>query len=163
MLVAAQRAGSEIGVVAVARSHDLLRWEQQEPLDIPPWFAWLEVPEVHLIAGVWYLLFVTRERWISAAGREALQAQGVTPRDGAYYLRADHWRGPYRQIEGLFPADPGRYTTRLVTTPSGARWLWSHTERDQAGRPTFELAPPVACRVAADGRLVAQPVDLREP
>jgi beta-fructofuranosidase len=157
MLLAAQRPGSEVGVVGVARSDDLLHWEQQEPLDIPPWFAWLEVPELHLIDGAWYLLFVTRENWITDAGREALQAQGVTPGDGALYLRAEHWRGPYRRVERLFPADSERYTTRLITAPSGEHWLWSHIERDHRGRPLFALAPPVTCRVLPDGRLMGQP------
>lgn len=160
MLLAAQRhAPDGQGVVGVARSDDLLHWEQQEPLDIPPWFTWLEVPELHRIGGVWYLLFVTREAWITDAGREALRAQGVAPRDGAFYLRAGHWRGPYRVVERLFPAASGRYTTRLVTTPVGDRWLLSHVERDPDGRPVFELAPPLAGVVLPDGRLVGQPYD----
>jgi fructan beta-fructosidase len=157
MLLAAQRPGTGVGTVGVARSADLMRWEQQEPLDIPPWFAWLEVPELHRIDGLWYLLFATREAWITDAGREALRAQGVSPQDGAFYLRADNWRGPYRRLERLFPPDSARYTTRLVITPAGERWLWSHVERDPAGRPLFELAAPLAGVVVPDGRIVGQP------
>lgn len=154
MLMAAQRPGAVEGVVGVARSDDLLHWEQQDPLDIPPWFTWLEVPELHHIGGAWYLLFATRAAWITDAGRDALQAQGVASGDGAFYLRADRWRGPYRQVERFFPADSGRYTTRLVTTPAGERWLWSHVERDLTGHPLFKLAPPLICRLLPDGRLV---------
>lgn len=156
MLLAAQRPGPgtpEHGVVGVARSDDLVHWELEDPLDIPPWFAWLEVPELHRIQDAWYLLFATREHWITADGRAALQAQGVPARDGAFYLRADHWRGPYRLVDRLFPAESGRYTTRLVAAPNGERWLWSHIEHDAAGRPRFELAPPLVGTILPDGRL----------
>jgi len=160
MLLAAQSLNASAntsGVVGVARSADLLYWEQEDPLDIPPWFEWLEVPELHRIDGVWYLLFVTRERWISAAGRAHFQATGITVEDGVFYLRAQNWRGPYREVDRLFPPHSGRYTTRLVTTPGGEKWLWSHLELDGAGRPQFELAAPLACTVAPDGRLLGRP------
>jgi hypothetical protein len=153
MLLAAQ--SPEVGgVVGVARSSDLSRWEQEDPLDIPPWFEWLEVPELHHIGDSWYLLFATRERWITAAGRIHFQANGIPVEDGAFSLRAASRRGPYREVQRLFPPHSARYTTRLVTTPLGERWLWSHVELDEAGRPLFQLAAPLACSVAADGRLL---------
>ncbi|MGH2388180.1 MAG: hypothetical protein ACRDIE_08235 [Chloroflexota bacterium] len=158
MLIAAQSSANAIGVVGIARSTDLSEWEQEDPLDIPPWFEWLEVPELHQIDGVWYLLFVTRQRWLSAAGRAHFRAKGIAMEDGAFYLRARNWRGPYREIDRLFPPDSGRYTTRLITAPGGERWLWSHVELDGAGRPLFELAAPLACSVTMDGRLLGRSI-----
>jgi beta-fructofuranosidase len=155
MLLAAQSPKAD-GLVGVARSTDLSEWEQEDPLDIPPWFEWLEVPEPHHINDSWYLLFVTRKRWISAAGRAHFQAHGIPAEDGAFYLRAESWRGPYREVHRLFPPGDPRYTTRLVTTPNGERWLWSHVELDEAGRPLFELAAPLACAVS-DGLLLGRP------
>lgn len=157
MLLAAQRphgGAGEAGVVGVARSRDLLRWDQHPPLDTPLGFIWLEVPEVHRIDGLWYLLFATQSRWIEAAGRERLRAQGVAVGTGAYCLVADNWHGPYRRIQRLFPVDAPHYTTRLVTTPRGEHWLWSHGEWVDDGERRFALLPPVACAVSEDGDLV---------
>ena len=94
MVLAAQRdkEGGAVGTVAVAHSSDLRRWRQDAPLQVPDWFEWMEVPEVHCIDGTWYLLFVTRRKWVTARGVAALRAQGLDSRDGAYYLMASSWR-----------------------------------------------------------------------
>jgi hypothetical protein len=160
MLLAAQTpgsAGNASGLVAVAHSTDLLHWTQEEPLDVPSWFTWLEVPEMHRIGETWYLLFATRERWTTPEGRRAFAEQGIPPHDGAFTLRAERWRGPYRQIAPVFPATERHYTTRLVALPGGGSWLWSHVERGPAGEPLFELAVPQAATVLPDGRLAGTP------
>lgn len=160
MLLAAQRpqGGAEegAGVVGVARSRDLLTWDQHHPLDTPSGFAWLEVPELHHIAGRWYLLYVTQAHWIDETARGRLRAQGIAAGTGAYYAAADAWRGPYRRIERLFPAHSPRYTTRIVTTPRGERWLWSHADWVDNGERRMELLPPLVCTVSRDGALVAR-------
>ncbi len=157
MLLAAQRphdAASGRGVAGVAYSRDLLTWTQQPPLDVPPGFDWLEVPEMHRLDGRWYLLFATQSEWIDAAGQDQLRAQGVSAGTGAYYLVADEWRGPYRRIGRLFPPDSPRYVTRFMTTPWGDRWLWSHGEWVENGERRFELLPPVACAVSGNAILL---------
>ncbi len=157
MLLAAQRphdAASGRGVVGVAYSRDLLTWEQQPPLDVPPGFDWLEVPEMHRLDGRCYLLFATQSEWIDAAGQDQLRAQGVSAGTAAYYLVADDWRGPYRRIGRLFPPDSPRYVTRFMTTPWGDRWLWSHGEWVENGERRFELLPPVACAVSGNAILL---------
>ncbi len=157
MLLAAQRphnGAREAGVVGVACSRDLLAWEQQPPLDTPSGFTWLEAPEAHHIDGRWYLLFATQSQWIDAAGRAWLRAQGVPATTGAYCLVADDWHGPYRHIQRLFPMDAPQYITRLVTTPWGERWLWSHGEWVEDGERRFELLPPVACAVSGNAILL---------
>lgn len=154
LLVAAQRSGPDgepVGVVAVARSPDLVRWEQEAPLTLPPWFAWWEVPELQEVRGTWYLVFATRGRWITAAGREAFRALGLRPADGAYCLSAPSWRGPYGSLTHLAGAG---YTTRLLARSPTEHWLWSHVEQDDAGRTVFGLAPPRRIGVGPDGGLV---------
>ena len=97
-----------MGTVAVAHSSDLRRWQQDEPLRVPDWFEWLEVPEVHYIDGTWYLLFVTRRRWVTARGTAALRAQGLDAQDGAYYMMASSWRAASETIRSLSEQLPRR-------------------------------------------------------
>lgn len=156
VLVAAQSAHNgppPVGVVGVAHSTDLVHWRQDSPLEVPPWFEWLEVPELHHLGGLWYLIFATRQRWITTAGRDALRARGIRLRDGAYYLTSRSLQGPY-DAPGVLSEEPGSgYTTRLLPGSATEHRLWSHVEHDRNGRVVFALAPPRPC-TAADGRLL---------
>lgn len=157
VVVAAQHAtdtGPPVGAVAVAHSPDLRRWRQDTPLLVPAWFTWLEVPELHHLDGLWYLVFATREQWITPAGRDALGAHGLRARDGAYYLISPTWRGPYDSIGSLSGGAGSEYTTRLLETAASERWLWSHVEHDSTGTPVFGLQPPRSCTVATGGQLL---------
>jgi len=156
MVLAAQRdkEGGAVGTVALAHSSDLRRWRQDAPLQVPDWFEWMEVPEVHCIDGTWYLLFVTRRKWVTARGVAALRAQGLDSRDGAYYLMASSWRGPYDTIRFLSEQLPDAYTTRLLRRSATEYWLWPHVEKDRDGRVIFGLRPPAPCTVAAGGGLL---------
>ena len=144
MVLAAQHPSSSkaaVGAVAAAHSDDLRTWVQDSSLQIPPWFQWLEVPEIHELEGTWHLLFATRRRWITAEGALALRARGLPAADGAYCLTAPAWRGPYESIASL-GVWPGRYTTRLFCATPTDRWLWSHVEHDSTGKALFGLQPP---------------------
>ncbi len=151
VVIAAQYAthtGPPIGTVAVAHSPDLHHWRQDTPLLIPAWFTWLEVPELHHLDGLSYLVFATREQWITPAGRDALRAHGLPARDGAYYLMSATWRGPYESIGSLSEGPESGYTTRLLETAASEQWLWSHVEYDRTGTPVFGLQAPRSCTVA---------------
>jgi len=156
MVVAAQQnhGSGAIGTVAVAHSANLRRWLQDKPLQVPDWFEWMEVPEIHCINGIWYLLFVTRQKWITARGAEALRARGLATLDGAYYMTAPSWFGPYDSIQFLSEQVPYAYTTRLLRRSSQEYWLWSHVERDGEGHTIFGLRPPTLCTPAPGGGLL---------
>jgi sucrose-6-phosphate hydrolase SacC (GH32 family) len=156
MLIAAQQATAgpqPVGVVAVAYSTDLVHWHQDAPLRTPPWFRWMEVPELHEIDGSWYLLFATRAIWITADGRAALRDRGLLPLDGAYALVASSWQGPYEGILFLSGDVPPAYTTRLVKRSPTEWWLWSHVEHDGEGGVIFGLQPPRLVETTAPGGL----------
>lgn len=156
LIIAAQQAGVEglpIGAVAVVHQDESHVWHQTAPLNTPPWFQWMEVPELHFLAGMWYLLFATRAKWITDAGRSAFQARGLRVQDGPYYLMSDNWRGPFVEIGSLGNLVPYAYTTRLVKRSVDGLWLWSHVEIDASGAVVFGLQPPVACVVLAEGGL----------
>jgi Glycosyl hydrolases family 32 N-terminal domain len=147
MVVAAQQPGPHdepLAAIAVAHSDDLVAWRQDRPLATPPWFEWMEVPELHLHAGRWILLFVTRRKWVTPAGLTALAALGLDPQDGAYCLTADDWHGPYGDLRYLSRTEPPGYTTRLVRPSASTTWLWSHVETETADGERFFLAPPRA-------------------
>ena len=155
MVVAGQQNNGEgtVAKVAVAHSPDLRHWEQDLPLEVPDWFEWMEVPELHCIDDIWYLLFVTRQKWVTEQGKDALRAQGLDALDGAYYMMASSWRGPFETIRFLSEQVPGAYTTRLLRRSPTEYWLWSHVEKDHNGRPLFGLRPPVLCVPARGGGL----------
>jgi beta-fructofuranosidase len=50
------------GTIATLRSRDLLRWEVGPPLDVPPGYAVMEVPDVFELDGRWFLLHSTTHR-----------------------------------------------------------------------------------------------------
>ncbi len=151
---AAGQRGGAVGTVAVAHSSDLRRWRQDAPLQVPDWFEWMEVPEVHCIDGTWYLLFVTRRKWVTARGVAALRAQGLDSRDGAYYLMASSWRAlttrsgfcrsNYRTLIRLVCCGAQRPSTGFGPT----------SRRTGTGSVIFGLRPPAPCTVAAGGGLL---------
>ena len=141
------------GVVAHARSRDLVEWDVLPPVTEPFGFGQLEVPQLVAAAGHRYLLFSSDTSTQSAAR----QAEGWGT--GTFALRAD-------STTGCFPADSlarldadalgSTYAGKIVSTPRGLRFLaWEGAAPGDPFRGV--LSSPRAAIVAADGNLAVAP------
>jgi beta-fructofuranosidase len=110
------------GVIAHARSDDLIHWEVLPPVTEPGDFGHMEVPQVVEIEGRTFLLFsaqasVHSARWRERTGRE--------PLTGIHYLVADDPLGPFHLSTGkLLIGDRigSLYAGKLVLNPKG-EWV----------------------------------------
>ncbi len=124
----------ERGVIAHARSANLIEWEVLPPVTEPGDFGQLEVPQLTAINGRYYLLFCTG-RATTAARR--VQQTGLPPVTGTHYLVGDTPLGPfhYRTAEFLAGDEIGSlYAGKLIQQPGGnwAFLAWRHTGPDGA-------------------------------
>lgn len=129
------------GVIAHARSTDLLHWEVCPPVTEPGDFGQLEVPQYVALDGRCYLLFCTFSTTHAATWRGRT---GYEPVTGVHYLVADRPLGPFRLSTDRFlvgDAWGSLYSGKLVQTPSG-EWAF------------------LACRAfAPDGTFVGELID----
>jgi beta-fructofuranosidase len=110
------------GVIAHARSDDLIHWETLPPVTRPGDFGHLEVPQLVEIEGRYYLLFCAQASVHSARWR---QRTGREPLTGIHYLVADDPLGPFRLSTDEFLVGDmvgSLYTGKLVLNPQN-QWL----------------------------------------
>jgi beta-fructofuranosidase len=140
------------GVVAHARSSDLLDWEVSPPLTHPGEFAQVECPQLIQLEDRSLILFSCLDEDHSAARRRRL-GHGVT---GTYVFSAPTVDGPYSAstapIAGPNSLGP-LYAGKLV--PSGPS-TWAFMAFRGAGNRDFvgELTDPLPLEVHDDGRFV---------
>jgi beta-fructofuranosidase len=140
------------GVVAHARSTDLVDWEISPPLTQPGEFAQVECPQLVLLEDRALILFSCLDEDHSAARRQRLGDGGVT---GTYVFSAAKVDGPYSAstapIAGPNPLG-SLYAGKLV--PSGPA-SWAFMAFRGAGNRDFvgELTDPLPVAVHDDGRL----------
>jgi beta-fructofuranosidase len=143
------------GVVARARSVDLVDWRIGDPIEITPagQFGHLEVPEVIQLESRWYLIFCTSQDTHSAAWRSRT---GRPPLTGTYYAVGDGPTGPFTLVDSapLGPDDGSVcYSGRITHTNDGPRYLaWRMFDAD--GTFAGEIIDPLSVSPQPDGHLV---------
>jgi len=141
------------GVIAHARSDDLLHWEVLPPVTAPGEFDQLEVPQLVTLNGHYYLLFSTTA---DATGALRQHRLGTPPVTGTHYLVAGNPLGPFRYTTDTFLMGDtlgSRYAGKLVRAPDG-NWVflaWCMHAPD--GTFIGELADPLPIRVDKAGAL----------
>jgi beta-fructofuranosidase len=146
------------GVIAHARSDDLVHWEVMPPVTEPGDFGHMEVPQWVAIRGRYYLLFSSTAHAHAAARR---QRTGLEPVTGTHYLVGENPLGPFRYTTHEFlVGDPDEtlYAGKLVPAPDGG-WIFM-AWRLLAPDGTFvgELSDPLPVTVDDAGNLsVARP------
>jgi beta-fructofuranosidase len=112
------------GVVAHARSRDLVAWEVLPPLTEPGEFAQVEVPQLVELGGSHVVLFSCLAEDHSKRRRERLGAAG---RAGTFAFCSTSLLGPYRPTdEPIAPPSPTRgvlYAGKIVGTGPGRHGL----------------------------------------
>lgn len=114
MLLTARQAGSSQshnGCIARAESWDLLHWEVQPPLLAPGWYDEMEVPQLIVSGGLYYLFFST---WSRAYLPEHQAHTGAF--SGLHAFWAPSYEGPYAPVNGngVVLAGEELYAIRLI-------------------------------------------------
>lgn len=136
------------GVIAQARSRDLVDWEVLPPLTEPGEFAQVECPQLVLVNGHHLILFSCLAEDHSATRVERLGVDGVT---GTFFYRSDELGEPYVPSETPIVSGTGAlgplYAGKLVET--GPK-IWSFMAFRGAGDRDFlgELTDPLPVDVA---------------
>ncbi|HEX2037604.1 MAG TPA: hypothetical protein VHS99_25790 [Chloroflexota bacterium] len=135
----------------------LLRWEVGPPLEVPPGFSVMEVPDVFELEGRWFLLHSTSHRM---GTRFPTCDPGVT--GGTFVLWAERPEGPYSRpprdvLVGSGAERMTAYVCRTVESPLGRlayyHNVYPHMNLPPAGRrgPRGSLALPKALAVDERG------------
>jgi len=143
----------ERGVIAHARSDNLLEWEVLPPITNPGLFGQLEVPQVVKIKEKYYLLFSTQDWAYSEQYKKQLKSQPVT---GVHYLMADNPLGPFpNESEQLLIGDKsGKLYSGKIVRNAKKEWVFlAFRNYDKNGEFFGDLIDPIAVQVERDGTL----------
>lgn len=141
------------GVIAHARSTDLLHWAVLSPVTEPGQFGQLEVPQLAFIQGRYYLL-ISIGSWVHSARR--LQQTGLAPITGTHYLVADNPLGPFHYATDEFlvgDVSGSLYSGKLVPGPDGQWYFLAFRKFTAAGDFVGEIIDPLPVVVDSNGNL----------
>ncbi len=153
LLVTARLAGAprfDDGVLAHARSHDLLTWEVQPPASGPPsGFGQLEVPQVRVVEEHPVLVFTCHPEEQSAA-RKAEHGLwctwSVVGEPGAPVT------GPWDVSRAVpFTAEPTLFAAPLVQQRDGGWALLGFRNQETEGVDSLHLLDPIAVHLEGSG------------
>ena len=153
MLVTARLKGTERyddGVLAHARSQDLVSWEVQPPVSgDPSGFGQIEVPQVRVVDGRPVLVFTCHPEEQSEA-RKAEHGHwctwSVVGEPGGSLL------GPWDVSKAVpFRAEPTLFAAPLVQRRDGSWVLVGFRNQEPQGIFSFEIIDPVEVAVDGDG------------
>jgi len=142
------------GVVAQARSSDLIQWEVLPPVCEPGDFGQLEVPQLVKIKGRYYLLFCTS---IKTHAAQWTQRTGLTPVTGTHYLVADDPLGPYQLSTNEFFAGDAAgslYSGKLIRGAGGEWFFMAFRNFDKNGEFLGEIIDPLPVKIDNTGNLM---------
>lgn len=142
MLVTARARGVPLmhsGVLAHARSADMLTWELQPPVSRPAAFSELEVAQVRIVEGRPLLVFTCQPE------RQADEQISRFGRFATWYVLGDSLTGPWDVGAALpFEAEPELSAAPLVQRRDGAWAFLGFRNAEQSGRPSLEIVDPIA-------------------
>ena len=141
------------GVIAHARSSDLVQWEVLPPMIEPGEFGHMEVPQLVEIRGRYYLIFCAPASVHSAARRQRTALQPVT---GTHYLAAESPLGPFRYTTDEFlvgDAVGSFYAGKLAQDPDGVWVFLAARLFAPDGSFVGELSDPLPTTVDGEGNL----------
>lgn len=81
---------AQTSVISLCHSYDLIHWEQHPPCFTPDYLGCVEVPDVFFLAGKWYMLTLTGNRY----GHRGCVSDPLL-REATIYAVSDHVQGPY--------------------------------------------------------------------
>ncbi len=139
------------GVIAHAKSDDLIHWNVLAPIVFPGDFGHMEVPQVAHIGERYYLIFSCHASHLSISGRN--RYGNVT---GIYYLYSDTPFGPYpsRGSDLLFGDEIGSfYSGRLIQGKDLQWYLITFSNNTKESTFIGEISDPMPVEISPDGKL----------
>jgi beta-fructofuranosidase len=137
---------NEDGVLAHARSADLLTWELQPPLTEPAGFGQLEVAQARQVEGQWLLVFTCHPEEQSEERRR---------RVGDYctwVVAGDGPTGPWDIARAKpFREEPLLFAAPLVRERDGGWAFVGFRNREGEGIFSFEIVDPIRVRLDEEG------------
>ena len=126
------------GVLAHARSRDMLRWELGPPLAGPAGFGQLEVPQVRLVDGRPLLVFTCHPDEQSAEQRARFGPYST------WYVAGDALTGPWDVAAARpFEGEPALFAAPLVRQRDGTWAFVGFRNQEHEGILSFELLDPI--------------------
>jgi beta-fructofuranosidase len=127
------------GVLAHARSADMLTWELQPPLTEPAGFGQIEVPQVRDVDGQWVLVFTCHPEEQSA---EQIATFGPF---STWYVLGESPTGPWNIADARpFEAEPKLFAAPLVRQRDGTWAFVGFRNQEPEGILSFDILDPIA-------------------
>jgi beta-fructofuranosidase len=146
--------GSARGVIAHAKSADLINWEVSAPIATVEQFGYLEVPQLVNIEERGYLLFSVGHKQFSENYRSQPGTKLVT---GTHYLVGDYPLGPFKLMPGDFLLGDeigSGYSGKLIRDPNKKWNLMAFRKWAANGDFLGEVGDPMPIQIGTDGRLL---------
>lgn len=126
------------GVLAHARSADMLTWEPAPPLSQPAGFSELEVAQARIVDGRPLLVFTCQPE------RQADEQIARFGRFATWYVLGDSLTGPWDVGAALpFEADPELSAAPLVQRRDGSWAFLGFRNTELSGPPSLEIVDPI--------------------
>ena len=142
------------GVIGYAMSSDLISWEVGPPITKPGEFAFMEVPQLIEINGLWYLLFSVPDDKYSMS---RLACPDIKKHTGIHYLVAQHPMGPFRYLTNDFLVGDeigSLYSGKVIRSSFGG-WAFMAFENFSSEKLFIgKIADPLPVSVKENGKLV---------
>lgn len=146
------------GVIAHARSDDLIHWEVLPPVTQPGDFGHMEVPQLVHIQERYYLIFSTTASMYSAKLKAQSSQQPLT---GIHYLVSNNPLGPFLpSTHNIILGDTigSHYSGKLVANQDGQWVLLAARMFTPQGDFIGELSDPFPVQIEEDGHLCVEKV-----
>jgi beta-fructofuranosidase len=126
------------GVLAHARSADMVHWELGPPVSEPAGFGQIEVPQVREIDGQWLLAFTCHPEEQSEAQKAAFGSFST------WYVVGDSPLGPWDIAAARpFEAEPTLFAAPLVQQRDGTWAFVGFRNQEPEGILSFEILDPI--------------------
>lgn len=145
------------GVIAHAKSADLLSWEVLPPVTAVGDFGHMEVPQWVNIGKYYYLLYSNGANNHSAA---RMQRLAKPPMTGTHYLMSESPLGPFRFVtDEYFAADEhgSLYSGKLIQGSDQQWYFIAFHNDDAAGNFVGEIIDPIPVKQHSDGKIELHP------
>jgi beta-fructofuranosidase len=142
MLITARARGVPLarsGVLAHARSADMLTWELRPPLSRPAGFGELEVAQVRMVEGRPLLVFTCQPE------RQSDEQISRFGRFSTWYVLGDSLTGPWDVSEARpFESEPQLSAAPLVQRRDSGWAFLGFRSTELSGAPSLEIVDPIS-------------------